>query len=339
MSERSVYPKVVEQLEMDDRDRYDQWFRAATHRIIDAIPLIPSFEAAQEEAVRRITIDSDRPSEKDLKRLKRSFPSGTFLFHSAKSSNIVKILQAGSLMNAASIDAVSRDSNGGSEGISWSLNDIEAMPATRYHIAGFVAAPEKILKSSTQLAVPDSAAPFEVVQLSQQIDATDFYDRYARARSLEEQYRAAKEARSPEERLLMERIMAQKLFLQDSVQGSRGVRVPVEDLFFVAAAQDMPVWSRVLARCGTKPAGVITYDGSEIQREDFVQNERGDGRALAGKLRKVIPPSGDTVTFASLIGRSFEESMRRQDRPHLIDDVYREGSKHVVYDQGRLQVK
>ena len=57
-------------------------------------------------------------------------------------------------------------------------------------MAGFIASPEKILGETTQLAVPDKPAPYEVVQLSRNIDAKEYYDTYTQARLLEGVYDA-----------------------------------------------------------------------------------------------------------------------------------------------------
>jgi hypothetical protein len=60
--------------------------------------------------------------------------------------------------------------------VSWSMNGIDALPGDRYHMAGFVAAPETVLGEDQQLAVPSRPAPNEVLQISSEIDARKFYD-------------------------------------------------------------------------------------------------------------------------------------------------------------------
>ena len=166
-----------------DRAQFEKYFMGPTGRIIDAIKLPQQYEDSQITKIKAMTIDSSCPTPEQIKRMESSFPSGTFLFHSAKTSSIVEILKSGFLVNAGAIGQESHANNGGSEGISWSLSDIEAMPATRYHIAGFVAAPETVLGHDSQLAVPDAAAPFEVVQLSSKIDSNLFYRTFAQARA------------------------------------------------------------------------------------------------------------------------------------------------------------
>lgn len=56
------------------------------------------------------------------------------------------------------------------------MNGIDALPGDRYHMAGFVAAPEAILSDTMQLAVPSRPAPNEVLQISAEVDASEFYD-------------------------------------------------------------------------------------------------------------------------------------------------------------------
>ena len=314
----------------ENSELWDDYFNRGTQGIIDSFSLNATFQESQNNKLRAITIDCDDLSPESARRINRTFPSGTFLFHSAKTSSIVSILRSGFLMNSAAIDEGSRDGNGGSEGISWSISEIEAMPATRYHIAGFVASPETVLGEGTQLAVPDSAAPYEVVQSSRLIDADMFYETYSSARSLERDYLKSLGEDEQEAAKLRSHILANKAFLAQNVNSQTAVRVPSDQLYFVAPRQDVEVWYRVLARCGTKPAGIITYDSNIISREDFVQSTRGDGRYMTDAIRRIIPYKKSTVSFSDLIGRPFEESMRNPFASHIMDDEYRKHSKRVV---------
>ena len=101
-----------------DRDRYDRYFYGATSRLVNGIPLPKTVVERTRERFARNIYDSSEHTDA----LGRKFPSGTFLFHGATTSHIVKILNSGYLMNAHAIDASTRGSNGGSEGISWSLS-------------------------------------------------------------------------------------------------------------------------------------------------------------------------------------------------------------------------
>jgi len=67
-----------------------------------------------------------------------------------------------------------RGANSGYEGVSWSVNGIDALPGTRGHIAGFLAAPESILEGDEKLAVPARPAPYELLQVNGV--NKDFYD-------------------------------------------------------------------------------------------------------------------------------------------------------------------
>lgn len=319
-----------------DRAQFEKYFMGPTGRIIDAIKLPQQYEDSQITKIKAMTIDSSCPTPEQIKRMESSFPSGTFLFHSAKTSSIVEILKSGFLVNAGAIGQESHANNGGSEGISWSLSDIEAMPATRYHIAGFVAAPETVLGHDSQLAVPDAAAPFEVVQLSSKIDSNLFYRTFAQARALERQYYAIREFDALQAAAIRDRILAQKAFLKDEVSGQTAIRVPIDKLYLVAPYRDIDTWAKVLARCGNKPAGIIAYDGDTVMMEDFVQDHRGDGRFLAEHIRAVVTAKGEkTLRFDDLLATPFDDFMRNPEAPHTMDDAYRMGSKRVILDNDR----
>ncbi len=222
MTELAIAPNI------DDRTRRERYFRVPIENILNTMKLPEQFEASQVEMISSAAIDSDNPNQRRIERIKRDFPSGTFLFHGATTANIVKILQSGFLMNAAAINTSERSDQGGSEGISWSLSDIEALPGTRYHLAGFVAAPEMILADGSQLAMPDRAAPYEMMQIPQKIDAEKFYGMYSDARALEREYLAKKERGEQGVEALRARILAQKALLDSMASGSN-VYAPVDN--------------------------------------------------------------------------------------------------------------
>ncbi len=122
-------------------------------------------------------------------RLGKDFPSGNFLYHGTETEQLIKILQSGNLSNAGALyeqeaktaKAEGRDTelirrNSGYEGISWSLNAIDALPGDRYHLAGLLASPELVLGKDEQLVIPSRPAINEVLQLALSIDARKFYE-------------------------------------------------------------------------------------------------------------------------------------------------------------------
>lgn len=108
------------------------------------------------------------------------FPSATFLYHGSTVPRIEKIFATGALKNGAALvednPATSAfDLNSGAEGISWSLNGIDAMPGTRGHLAGFLAAPEDVLNGEEKMVIPSRPAPYEVLQVSEMVEPEKFY--------------------------------------------------------------------------------------------------------------------------------------------------------------------
>ena len=168
-----------------NRRRREEYFTQPLRHFTEAVPIDVAVEARMIHQLRGRVIETSHPEESAID-VARAFPSGSFLFHGAKTSSLVEILRSGYLMNAHALGHKNdRTDNGGEEGVSWSLNDIEAIPSSRFHMAGFLAAPETVLGVRDQLAIPDAPAPFEVVQLSRNIDASKFYETYTQARLLE----------------------------------------------------------------------------------------------------------------------------------------------------------
>lgn len=121
--------------------------------------------------------------------LLKDFPSGNFLYHGTETEQLIKILSSGYLANAGSLYEAEEQlaktegretefirRNSGFEGISWSLNNIDALPGDRYHLAGFLTAPEIALGKGEQLTIPSRPAISEVIQVSSTVDPHEFYE-------------------------------------------------------------------------------------------------------------------------------------------------------------------
>lgn len=134
-------------------------------------------------------IDLSRLTSRDKIRLRKDFSTGNFLYHGTETEQLIKILSSGYLANAGSLyeaeeqqaKTTGRETefirrNSGFEGISWSLNNIDALPGDRYHLAGLLTAPEIALGKDEQLAIPSRPAISEVIQISASVNPGEFYE-------------------------------------------------------------------------------------------------------------------------------------------------------------------
>ncbi len=173
----------------DKRKEQERLFKEPISEYIGGHEMEADTEKAELDKLLERTIDITTLSEAELSRLSHDFPSGNFVYHGTGTEQLVKILDTGALANAKALyeredeaaKAEGREAgivrrNSGFEGVSWSMNGIDALPGDRYHLAGFVAAPEAILSDTQQLSVPSRPAPSEVLQISGEVDAGQFYD-------------------------------------------------------------------------------------------------------------------------------------------------------------------
>lgn len=173
----------------DKRKEQERLFKDPISEYIGSHEVDTDAEKAELDKLLERTVDITTLTEAEVARLSRDFPSGNFVYHGTGTEQLIKILDSGSLANAkalyeredAAAKAEGRDAgmirrNSGFEGVSWSMNGIDALPGDRYHMAGFVAAPEAILSDTQQLAVPSRPAPNEVLQISAEVDASKFYE-------------------------------------------------------------------------------------------------------------------------------------------------------------------
>lgn len=141
------------------------------------MPELSAEEESKIEVLREKVVDL---TEVDAGALRERFPSGNFLYHGSTVEKIGKIFETGGIKNGIAIveddpNANAFGMNSGFEGISWSMNAIDALPGDRGHIAGFLAAPEDILSDDGQLVIPSRPAPYEVLQVAKEINPEELY--------------------------------------------------------------------------------------------------------------------------------------------------------------------
>lgn len=172
IAEQAGFSEVMEKAVRRDLDRGDY----AMHRPGASMPEMR--EPLTEEEAERMEKLAEKVmdmTEMEPEALSAEFPSGTYLYHGSERAE--QILESGELLNAVGI-AEKTDgfvpTNSGAEGISWSMNGIDALPGKRGHIAGFLAAPEDVL-GDDKLVVSSRPAPYEMLQVNEKVNAPEFY--------------------------------------------------------------------------------------------------------------------------------------------------------------------
>lgn len=172
----------------EKRREQEDAFREPIEAFIQSRELDSTDEKARVQQLLERTVDISTLSETEQTKLNKDFPSGNFLYHGTGTEQLIKILSSGDIANARMLqerenqaaDREGRDKefireSAGYEGVSWSMNGIDALPGDRYHMVGFVAAPETILDEDHQLTTPSRPAPNEVLQVAGNINASEYY--------------------------------------------------------------------------------------------------------------------------------------------------------------------
>jgi|GEM_PF-995647 len=161
------------------RNNHEKEIRSAFEQLLEQNPLDPDLEQTIIEQLRRLIVNFDSPEELD--RFRQTFRSGNFLYHGTKVQPAIQILFSGTLKSTKALqeESINKEEifhNSGYEGVSWSLNGIEGLPGDRYHLVGFLAAPEEVLESEEQLTIPSRPVPYEVIQINRKIEPNEFYE-------------------------------------------------------------------------------------------------------------------------------------------------------------------
>ena len=171
-----IWQEYIEELRQW-RLNHEEEIRSQFNQFLEQHPLDPNVERIRIAELRRLIVDPDDPEALD--HFREDFPSGNFVYHGTKFGRVIEILASGYLKNVKALKETHGENvpnNAGYEGISWSLNNIEALPGDRFHLAGFLGSPEKILDPNQQFTVPPRPAPFELIQINRDIEPNEFYD-------------------------------------------------------------------------------------------------------------------------------------------------------------------
>ena len=165
------------------RRELEQEYAAGFSEFNGAHALSSAEEKEKIDELRSLVRSLDDPTERAA--IRRDFPDGNFLYHGTKAEQGRQILTSGRLSNVKALKeklapadetGSKLKTNSGYEGISWSLNNIDALPGDRFHLLGFLASPRQVLKSETQLAVPSRPAPHELILIDRAIESKKFYE-------------------------------------------------------------------------------------------------------------------------------------------------------------------
>ena len=298
------------------REKQEAAFRKPISGFIDHFPMKPEEEQREISSLTDSMIDISSITEEERKKISLDFPSGNFLYHGSSTANLISIFMSGDIVNGrllmmrqitagTHIRSSSRN-NGGLLGVSWSMNNIDALPGDRFHLAGFLVSPEHALSNDQRLVIPSKPAPFEVLQVSNSDEPEDPKVKHS----------FAKEGYEP-----------------------GNISVPIEKTFFVAPKKDALLWLQVNARVGHKPAGILLYDDKKIKLENFASIHNGDHSDLADEIISAIPTSDGYIRYEQILGTKFDDSMRTGHRNQFISDEFL-GKTSVIEKNGtKLVVK
>lgn len=137
--------------------------------------------------LREVCFDAHSPETSE--KIREDFPTGNFLFHGTNVTGMVNVIDSGNLSNYKRLQEEEKRKaetegrkpnypprNSGYEGISWSFNQVDALPGTRYHLAGFLTSPEQATTKGDQLSIPSRPAPYELLQVGGELDSNLYFE-------------------------------------------------------------------------------------------------------------------------------------------------------------------
>lgn len=71
-------------------------------------------------------------------------------------------------------------------------------------------------------------------------------------------------------------------------EGAKAIRLPMDQMYFVASHHDLEDWLRVMARTGVQPKGILLYDDNQVILENFASQYEGNHKELSREIGQAV---------------------------------------------------
>ena len=76
-------------------------------------------------------------------------------------------------------------------------------------------------------------------------------------------------------------------------EGAKAIRLPMDQMYFVASHHDLEDWLRVMARTGVQPKGILLYDDNQVILENFASQYKGNHKELSHEIGQAVAVDQD----------------------------------------------
>lgn len=71
-------------------------------------------------------------------------------------------------------------------------------------------------------------------------------------------------------------------------EGAKAIRLPMDQMYFVASHHDLEDWLRVMARTSVQPKGILLYDDNQVILENFASQYEGNHKELSREIGQAV---------------------------------------------------
>ncbi len=76
-------------------------------------------------------------------------------------------------------------------------------------------------------------------------------------------------------------------------EGAKAIRLPMDQMYFVASHHDLEDWLRVMARTGVQPKGILLYDDNQVILENFASQYEDNHKELSHEIGQAVAVDQD----------------------------------------------
>lgn len=71
-------------------------------------------------------------------------------------------------------------------------------------------------------------------------------------------------------------------------KGAKAIRLPMDQMYFVASHHDLEDWLRVMARTSVQPKGILLYDDNQVILENFASQYEDNHKELSHEIGQAV---------------------------------------------------
>ena len=117
---------------------------------------------------------------------------------------------------------------------------------------------------------------------------------------------------------------------------AKGIELPISEMYLVSSHADLDAWTRILAKAGQKPKGILLYDDKQVVLPNFASAYKGNHDELTREVDGAVKANKDF--WRQEMGMDVESLERAGSQGQVLREADISHDKEIKMVDGELKV-